>query len=154
MGRAGWRGKQLFLLWMGVGGRWLEDHWTEQRICQNKVIASGQNRVLASTLQRLSSSGPTPGLTHTASPPRGWHGRRGGQLHTWACTCAPPQAHRFIHCLQGHCFLCQPCSPRAGILTPSLALPREPRQGHTLISLLLCNPATHNHSQGKQPAKS
>lgn len=111
---------------MGVGGRWLEDHWTEQRICQNKVIASGQNRVAASTLQRLSSSGPTSGLTHTASPWRGWHGRRGGQLHTWACTCAPPRPTGSYTACRGTVSYANPAHPEQASSHPLWRSPGSP----------------------------
>lgn len=129
MGRAGWRRKQLFLAWMGVaeGGGW-------RIIGQNKESARTKSlhldrTVVASTLQRLSGSGPTSGLTHP--PPHREGGMEGGPgSSTRGHAPVPPRpTGAYMACMD----IVSHANPahQAGILTPSLVLPREPRQGHT-----------------------
>lgn len=112
----------------GCGGRWLEDHWTEQRICQNKVIASGQNsrRVHSSAAVRL-----WPHLrAHTPASPRegGMEGGPGSSTRGHAPV-PPRPTGAYMACMD----IVSHANPahQAGILTPCLVLLREPRQGHT-----------------------
>lgn len=126
-GRAGAENNSFWREW-GLGGRWLEDHWTEQRICQNKVIVSGQNsrRIHSSAAVRL-----WPHLRITHPPPHREGGMEGGPgSSTRGHAPVPPRlTGAYMACMD----IVSHANPahQAGILTPSLVLPREPRQGHT-----------------------
>ena len=156
VGLRGWAGRagaENNSFWRGRGwwGRWLDDQWTEQRIFQNKVIVSGQNKVVASTLQRLSSSGPTSGLTPQEG---GMEGGVGSSTRGHAPVPPPPGPQ--VHTLPAGALFPMPTLPTPSKHPHTLSgAPQGAKAGtHTLIFMLLCNPATDNHSQGKQSAKS